>query len=706
MARRRKPEPPLLAHASRLLRVLEDAHEAYHERIVASAEAHDGWAHATRLALIPTLRRALDELAKVDKLPAEVEAIPVRNGVLTVTGTAPAEGEPYPTRPATVGDMVAWLEAVLEPSSPSSEDVTLVTLDWGVARTASALRVPDVRSGRGTIDVTVEVGTAHITATAHAPTVLVETHEAALGISGELTAEVIPATVSALARQSPETVGLERTLARAPVFTSSSIRHGLQLELGLWRTTGSLYGQPFRVLEPRGPLTVRDALGLAHVIRRWADSGYPEDRRVGASENEAVGWFGYSTTGGRQRQLLRDAMGRLRATTFQSASRPERGRSSVLTWGLIESARTPRTGPEGRVSITISEPLAYLVRIGSVAYLDAPTFAGLVAEDELAARLWVFLEAEELPWRWSLFSAPEGLPAVERETPAIADLLRIGWDRRRDVARRVSEAVTVLQAHDPRYRLSVERAPKGRGMWTLHGHGRAAGTPGRALGSGTRVLPDAREGTAGRARRVLPDARLRSETAPTVVSLPSSITDETPRKSAGARRESYPVPSWDTDGSVMAAWRSRYPRPPTAKQLPVLAELVIRRDAGGIARALREAPPGIDPLKHVLGRANADEDKLKAEAEAELREAKLKAEAVRTAPVPESAALEAIRERLPTERIVLEPEPEAAPPVEDEAEVAARRRAVAVAMLRAGLGGDIAERLRREHEITDEELRD
>ena len=488
------------------------------------------------------------------------------------------------------------------------------------------------------------------------------------------------------------------------MFTASSVRHGLQLELGLWRTTGSLYGQPFRVLEPRGPLTVRDALGLAHLIRRWADSGYPEDRRVRASENEAVGWFGYSTTGGRQRELLRDAMGRLRATTFQSSSRVEGGRSDTLTWGLIDYARTPRTGPEGRVSVTLSEPLAYLVRIGSVAYLDAPTFAALVAEDEYAARLWVFLEAEGLPWRWSLYSAPEGEPAAERDTPAIADLLRIsGWERRRDVARRVTQAARAIERVDSRYRLSVTRAPRGRGMWTLHA-GARVGTAGRALEAGGGVLRDAREGTAGRARGVLRDARSRSESGGTDVSLPSVTTRET--RAHGARetlsrkrgRTEYPAPSWDEDGSVMASWRERYPRPPTTRQLRVLAELVATHDAPGIARALREAPREEDALRAVMSRDSRDDRARQLEAARQRREA-ARRHAGGVASV--GAVLGAVAPSVPAAPGEAVRQPEAAPEPEDEAAISAGRRARALVMLRAGLTGDMADRLRADHGITD-----
>jgi hypothetical protein len=151
----------------------------------------------------------------------------------------------------------------------------------------------------------------------------------------------------------------------------------------------------------------------------------------------------------------------------------------------------------------------------------------------------------------------------------------------------------------------------------------------------------------------------------------------------------------------MASWRERYPRPPTTRQLRVLAELVATNDAPGIARALREAPPGEDALRVVMSRDSRDDRERQREDERRSREAARRyaggvasVGAVLEAVVPVSAPPgEAVRQ------------PEAAPEPEDEAELAARRRAMAVAMLRAGLGGAIADRLRADHGITDEELR-
>jgi hypothetical protein len=147
-----------------------------------------------------------------------------------------------------------------------------------------------------------------------------------------------------------------------------------------------------------------------------------------------------------------------------------------------------------------------------------------VQRDELAARLWVFLEAETLKqkWRYSLFSAPEGEPDRERDTPAIADVLRMrGWKRRRDIAARIKRAAAVIGAVDPTYDLTVEHSREAS-MWNLvvtprprqieastipapcqnhaqHDLDPEGGTPSRAGG----VLPVAQGGTPSRAAGTL-----------------------------------------------------------------------------------------------------------------------------------------------------------------------------------------------------------
>ena len=116
----------------------------------------------------------------------------------------------------------------------------------------------------------------------------------------------------------------------------------------------------------------------------------------------------------------------------------------------------------------VSDEIAHLLEMGSVTFLHAPTWDAISTVDTVAGRLWTFLEAESLrdPRRYSLFAGPPHGLSEERNLPAIADLLRLDWGQRRDVARRVQRACRVIVDHDSRYSLNLV---KGRpvSMWRL-----------------------------------------------------------------------------------------------------------------------------------------------------------------------------------------------------------------------------------------------
>ena len=80
----------------------------------------------------------------------------------------------------------------------------------------------------------------------------------------------------------------------------------------------------------------------------------------------------------------------------------------------------------------------------------------------------MYLEAELLdrPIRWSLFAGREREPVRVRRMAAIADMLRLGDRRRRNLVARIRAACRVIVEVDPRYQLSVRRARE-PGMWNL-----------------------------------------------------------------------------------------------------------------------------------------------------------------------------------------------------------------------------------------------
>jgi hypothetical protein len=102
------------------------------------------------------------------------------------------------------------------------------------------------------------------------------------------------------------------------------------------------------------------------------------------------------------------------------------------------------------------------------------TFGGsglsaLLERSAVAARLWVYLEAETFRagriQRYALFPAPDGAGAPRHMAP-IADMLRLVDKQRRQTVLSVRRACEVIVGLDARYELSVEHA-KTPGQWNL-----------------------------------------------------------------------------------------------------------------------------------------------------------------------------------------------------------------------------------------------
>jgi hypothetical protein len=121
--------------------------------------------------------------------------------------------------------------------------------------------------------------------------------------------------------------------------------------------------------------------------------------------------------------------------------------------------------------VELNRQVAELLQDGSVTYLHAPTWDAVRRRDELAARLWVFLEADQLAegryWRYPVFSSlPDGT-SQPSDLPAVSDLLglRERAVRRKTVAR-VRRATRSIMELDPRYEIEVFRGAQ-QGMWRL-----------------------------------------------------------------------------------------------------------------------------------------------------------------------------------------------------------------------------------------------
>lgn len=270
----------------------------------------------------------------------------------------------------------------------------------------------------------------------------------------------------ALRSSGPRTLGHETNLARAPLWAARA--RAVQLDL-LGPTV--LYGREFRQVAGEA-LTLADQRLFAQLTTNYVRDNYPANRRVPFSLGEGARVLGHHDVGGEQRRLVQASLARLRSCTIKSAVRfvDDDGalHEDVLVWGLLDSARTTTRGG-GRGLVTLSEQVAQLLAAGSVTLLHAPTWDAIAAEDELAARLWCFLEAEDLRrgWHYQLFAGPPAQAAEERNMPAISELLRIdGWSERRRVAQRVRSICTAITDIDPRYHLELAKG-KEPGMWRL-----------------------------------------------------------------------------------------------------------------------------------------------------------------------------------------------------------------------------------------------
>ena len=298
---------------------------------------------------------------------------------------------------------------------------------------------------------------------------------------GHMAAEVTrPAVVAARPAETPSpgrslseqlqgslhTLGHETNLARAALWNARS--RDLQLDL-LGPTV--LYGHEFRQIAGER-LTLADQRLFTEFTTAYTRADFPGTRRVPFTLGEGARLLGYHGTGGKQRGLVQASLTRLRSCTIKSAVRylDDRGavHEDVLVWGLVDSTRTTTRGG-GRGVVTLSEQVADLLKAGSVTLLHAPTWDAILREDQLAARLWCFLEAEDLRrgWRYQLFAGPPAGIASERNMPAIAELLCIDdWTNRRRVALRVRAMCTVIAEIDPRYSLELAKG-KEVGMWRL-----------------------------------------------------------------------------------------------------------------------------------------------------------------------------------------------------------------------------------------------
>ena len=270
----------------------------------------------------------------------------------------------------------------------------------------------------------------------------------------------IPAITNLLRSKGRSTIGHETNLSRSPLWNARQCSAPDPTVV-----SPMLYGREFRQVEGHS-LTTADQRLFAHLTTVFVRAGCPADRRVPFSLGEASLALGHEGLGGKQRSLVRGSLARLRSVTIESAVRHADGHETVLGWGLIDSYLITTKGG-GTGWIALSEPVSRLLTEGSVTFLHAPTWDAICSEDEVAGRLWSFLESETIKggWRYRVFPPADGCLDTA-SVPPISDILMLHWDSRRRVVRRIREACAVIETHDRRYHLEVTPA-KNSGSWNL-----------------------------------------------------------------------------------------------------------------------------------------------------------------------------------------------------------------------------------------------
>ena len=278
----------------------------------------------------------------------------------------------------------------------------------------------------------------------------------------------------------------EQNALRAPVFAPRPLTQQLALAWPELR----VHRAPFSILElaADGATTTDGLVVFVHLTSKWlALRPPPSDGRVPVSLTEVARWLGASKVGGAQRRAASACLRQLRGATFRSTIRypdhPRMGSKADHVWGLVEECMLP-TGPgRGQGWVRLSAFIVWALERDGAVLLDRATLDALQRAGPVPTRLWCYLESEAFPHPFNLpiFAAALHEPAPERAMPAIADMLRLEADRRRNTVQRIRRACLAIMAADSRYELAVIAAGA-PGQWYLrvarHRRGAVEADPG------------------------------------------------------------------------------------------------------------------------------------------------------------------------------------------------------------------------------------
>lgn len=254
---------------------------------------------------------------------------------------------------------------------------------------------------------------------------------------------------------------------RAPIWWP---RAGVPVQLALDSPGLPFHGDPLSIDALTGVLTTGDLVVFSQLCSLYV-ARKPSDRRIEVGLADIAAWLGARSVGGEQRRMARETLARLVGATLTSRMRWTDGASErwVEGWHLVDRWILPEGGRHAG-SLWLGATITSLLDAGSVVLMDSRLLTSLLRRSVVAARLWMYLEAETLvidrPRRYGVFDAPLGQPVGERRMAAIADMLRLTDRQRGQTVLAIRRACEVIEDIDPRYVLSVKRAAEPH-MWNL-----------------------------------------------------------------------------------------------------------------------------------------------------------------------------------------------------------------------------------------------
>lgn len=263
------------------------------------------------------------------------------------------------------------------------------------------------------------------------------------------------------------TLKAERNAVRAPIWWP---RAGVPVQLALDSPGLPFHGDPLCIDALTGVLTTGDLVVFGHLCSLYL-ARKPSDRRIEVSLADIAAWLGARSVGGEQRRMARETLARLVGATLTSRMRWTDGASErwVEGWHLVDRWVLPEGGRHAG-SLWLGATVTSLLDAGSVVLMDSRLLTSLLRRSAVAARLWMYLEAETLvidrPRRYGVFDAPPGRPVGDRRMAPIADMLRLTDRQRGQIVLAIRKACEVIEDIDPRYMLSVDRAAEPH-MWNL-----------------------------------------------------------------------------------------------------------------------------------------------------------------------------------------------------------------------------------------------